>query len=214
LPVEISPLPDNKTSLLTPAVVSFKATDEVAKIYYQITSMHGNSDWFNATLTDNKSGQVIITQSREAPLARGTYFLRAFATDKIMETTLSNATGINSPFIGEISSYFFHVIPSPIALDNRGDSHLTAIDEDIVPTTNQGTLISELIQNTDGTPIVRMVIMMRFLALPLLRWIIPTAVGNIPLMMAQLGRLLVILQKRRLVCYLMRLIIAFAFYRL
>jgi len=145
LPVEINPLPDNKTSLLTPAVVSFQTTDDIAKIYYQLNSVHGNSKWLNATLTDNNSGQAIIAQSREMPLPRGTYFLRAFATDDQMEIALSNATGANSPFIGEISTYVFKVVPSPIALDNSDVPHLTAIDEDIEPAENTGTLIAELL---------------------------------------------------------------------
>jgi YVTN family beta-propeller protein len=149
--VDISPLPDNKTSLLKPAVISFTATDDVAQIYYQIISLHGsgNGGWFKATLTDNKSGQIIITQ-----LPHGTHLLRAFATNEIMEATLNNATGTNSPFIGEISRYFFRVVPSPIALDNSGNPHLTEINEEIDPTKNTGTLISDMLATgANGDPI-------------------------------------------------------------
>ncbi|MDM8557326.1 LamG-like jellyroll fold domain-containing protein [Candidatus Parabeggiatoa sp. HSG14] len=140
LAVEISPIPNNETSLLTPLIVSFKATDAITQIYYQITGEDENKGWIKATLTDNKNSEVKITQ-----LPRGDYIIRAVATDAIMETSLNNATGTNSPFIGEISTDFFKVVPSPIILDNSGEPHLTEINEDIDSTDNIGTKISDML---------------------------------------------------------------------
>ncbi|EDN70577.1 conserved hypothetical protein [Beggiatoa sp. PS] len=138
--VEMSPIPDNETSLLTPLVVSLKVTDAITQIYYQITGENENKGWIKTTLTDNNSSEVKITQ-----LPRGDYFIHAVATDAIMETSLNNATGTNSPFIGEISTSSFTVVPSPIILDNTGDPHLIEINEDIEATENTGTKISDLL---------------------------------------------------------------------
>ncbi|MDM8559435.1 Calx-beta domain-containing protein [Candidatus Parabeggiatoa sp. HSG14] len=153
LPVKIiSPLSDDKSSLLIPPVVTFETTNDVAKIYYQITSLYESNrttDWIAATLTDSRTGQATITK-----VPRGTNLLRVFATDEMMENTLNNAPGANSPFIGEISSYLFRVIPSPIVLDNSSDIHLTEIDEDTEASQNTGTSISDMLATAaNGDPI-------------------------------------------------------------
>jgi YVTN family beta-propeller protein len=136
LPVEIIALPDD-TSFSSPTF-SFNATGDIAQVYYQ-TPMGTDKTWHRATFT---GGQW---QGTTPPLPRGGQFLRAFATDEIMEATLNNATGTNSPFIGEISSYFFTVVTSPILLDNSGNPYLTEITEDIDPAKNTGTLLADML---------------------------------------------------------------------
>jgi YVTN family beta-propeller protein len=138
LAVEIAALPDEIATLSTPTF-SFQATTTrsvpVAHIYYQVDSR--NDSWLKAS----PAGQSGTGATR--PLERDVHVLYAFTTDALF----TNSTGINSPMISEIQTYFFKVVASPIELDNSGDSSLTAIDEDIDPTENQGTSISELIQS-------------------------------------------------------------------
>jgi YVTN family beta-propeller protein len=130
LPVDISSLPNDTASLSTPTFL-FKAVDNIVQIYYQ-TPTDIDKSWQRTTLTD--SGR----QGTTLPLPLGIHVIRAFATNEIMEATLNNAIGTNSPFIGEISYYLFRVVPSPIALNNRGNPRPTEINEDIDPTKNRG----------------------------------------------------------------------------
>ncbi|HEC83970.1 MAG TPA: hypothetical protein ENI48_01815, partial [Thioploca sp.] len=140
LTVSITALPDDTAALSTPTF-SFDATSNampVTHIYYQVDSRMGR--WLEAFPAGEQGSGATL------PLHRGTHILYAFAADD----TLNNLTGCNSPMIGEVSAYLFQVVPSPIVLDNQGDSHLTEINEDLEPAKNQGTLISELIASGGG----------------------------------------------------------------
>jgi YVTN family beta-propeller protein len=137
LPVEIMPLADDTVFHSSPTF-SFNATGDIAQVYYQ-TPWGTDKTWHRATLTGGK------WQGTTPPLPRGKQFIRAFATDEVMEATLNNAAGTNSPFIGEISSYFFTVVTSPILLDNSGNPYLTEITEDIEPAKNTGTLLADML---------------------------------------------------------------------
>jgi YVTN family beta-propeller protein len=145
LAVEFAALPDDTAALSTPTF-SFQATTSgslpVTQIYYQVDSWTGR--WLKAF----PAGSSATGASQ--PLHPGMHILYAFATD----ASLNNLTGANSPMIGRLNAYRFKIVSSPIVLDNRGDSSLTAIDEDIAPTKNQGTLLSELIKSgANGNPI-------------------------------------------------------------
>ncbi|MDM8566354.1 beta-propeller fold lactonase family protein, partial [Candidatus Halobeggiatoa sp. HSG11] len=141
LSVNINPKDTNKTSLLEPAIFSLNTIDEITQIYYQIKNNNEIGAWLRAEIIDNKNAKITIPKLRP-----GNHLLRTFATNEIMETTLNNVTGTNSPFMGETSfSYSFEVITSPIILYNSDDTKLIEIEEDTEEAKNNGTLISELL---------------------------------------------------------------------
>jgi YVTN family beta-propeller protein len=111
LTVSIQPLPCNATDTVSPQISMTASSSyspnapDVQQIYYQIDSRFG--EWKKASMSGS-SGVAVLPA-----LDKGTHILYAFATDGMDATSVNSGAGA-SAVIGDIETYVFTVVDTPI----------------------------------------------------------------------------------------------------